>query len=731
MTSESSAPIPPDQGRPRRLWPGVLLWLAGALVAVGIGVEYWRRQPPRATPADGNTSEDRPGGRAAAKGFVGIDACRECHAERVTEFLGTRHYLACRPPDPDVMPVGFSPGRGSFATSRDAGVRFEMSRQGDAFLQTTIRTTPAGEQQLTSQVDLVYGMGAGTDEVYFTWHGNELYELPVVWLNPLDDWGASPFARDQGTDAGRPLTTQCVECHNTWFDYQAGTKNVYNRDECLLGVTCERCHGPGHDHVDFHHAHPGESDGQKIVHPAKLSRERQLDLCGQCHTNAITYRQAPFSYRPGEPLDDYFRVLVTRNPEDDHVANQIRYMCESRCFLESDTLTCTTCHDPHRPRTDNRVSVLREACVNCHEVEQCGERPRLPVAVQDECVSCHMPKRGKVQVSFQTRTSPFYYPVQRCEHRVAVYPDARDRVLRDWYASQSDPASLAEVDRLNHALADYWRAQGEDLRRQYRFVLASDAFQEALKFDPSDELRRQADETKELQSRLEVGWSTAERLRAENRLPAAIEQLEQLLAIKPDFALAHNELGTLYAMAGQRANADEHLRAAAQYDPDSPSAPAMLGWLSYLDGRPAEALEQYRIAEAVEPYNARIHFNMGLALSQLKKWDDAADQFRKVVEIDPQDAAGWQGLSEAARELGDVSESLSAGQQAVTVSSGRDASTLLTLAAAHAAAGHTADAERFAQQALARNRDQSKAPQIREFLRQLRSALPAANDSTP
>src|SRR5437762_1919537 len=32
------------------------------------------------------------------RGYVGIQACEECHAERVKEFKSTRHYLACMPP---------------------------------------------------------------------------------------------------------------------------------------------------------------------------------------------------------------------------------------------------------------------------------------------------------------------------------------------------------------------------------------------------------------------------------------------------------------------------------------------------------------------------------------------------------------------------------------------------------------------------------------------------------
>ena len=59
----------------------------------------------------------------------------------------------------------------------------------------------------------------------------------------------------------------------------------------------------------FHQAHPGAAADEAIVHPGSLSRERRMDLCAQCHSNATKPRGPVFSYRPGEPLEAYFRAL--------------------------------------------------------------------------------------------------------------------------------------------------------------------------------------------------------------------------------------------------------------------------------------------------------------------------------------------------------------------------------------------------------------------------------------
>jgi anaphase-promoting complex subunit 3 len=64
----------------------------------------------------------------------------------------------------------------------------------------------------------------------------------------------------------------------------------------------------------------------------------------------------------------------------------------------------------------------------------------------------------------------------------------------------------------------------------------------------------------------------------------------------------------------------------------------MLGWLAYLDGRFEEALKHFQQADAVEPYSAKIHYQLGPALEILGRRDEAINQFTKAAEIDPNDA---------------------------------------------------------------------------------------------
>ncbi len=81
------------------------------------------------------------------------------------------------------------------------------------------------------------------------------------------------------------------------------------------GIDCQRCHGPGCDHVDAVRQRRGTAAiRNSIVKPARLAPQRQMEICLQCHLETTTlslpaslvrYDRAAFSYQPGEPLADY------------------------------------------------------------------------------------------------------------------------------------------------------------------------------------------------------------------------------------------------------------------------------------------------------------------------------------------------------------------------------------------------------------------------------------------
>ncbi len=124
---------------------------------------------------------------AVDHGYLGWSVCAECHSRRVEEFQETRHFLVLRLPDQMEFPRGFHPGVDPFVP-RGSPVRFEMTATPEAAIMTTpVAANSVGKT--VSPIAYAYGAGAGTDEVYFTRRGEEIFEMPVVWLYRQNCWG--------------------------------------------------------------------------------------------------------------------------------------------------------------------------------------------------------------------------------------------------------------------------------------------------------------------------------------------------------------------------------------------------------------------------------------------------------------------------------------------------------------------------------------------------------------
>ena len=317
-------------------------------------------------------SIDRP-----APGYAGIEACRECHAERVNEFCQTNHFRTSRPIDPSEWQSRTVEEENTYR-SRNENCWFEMSMANDQLYQTAFMVNPddGSSVRRQEQAEIVVGAGA-VDEILFYWQDRQCFQLPIAYLNPIQAWGNSPGFKDGVADFSRPVLPRCLECHNTWFDHQPGTANEYHAETAMLGISCERCHGPGQEHVDHHRSmddSSDEADAAHIVKPYELTREQQIALCAHCHGNANIRTSPPFTWRPGDLVEDHYRVATGGLPEDNHTANHVQYLSESSCFQNSE-MTCVTCHDPHAKEDSSLVRSFDVSCGSCHETEDSRNRP--------------------------------------------------------------------------------------------------------------------------------------------------------------------------------------------------------------------------------------------------------------------------------------------------------------------------------------------------------------------
>lgn len=183
---------------------------------------------------------------------------------------------------------------------------------------------------------------------------------------------------------GEPLSEDavrvCLGCHVTSVQAITSGTGPVALDH---GISCEKCHGPGGNHVMAIKA--GFPD-KAIVDPRMASGSRIVALCAKCHsprTGKLSKEDPTAGRFPGTTLT------------------------WSRCFLESqDALDCITCHDPHRDTVKSAVQ-YEAKCLSCHSggAQSRNRRVRLdpnslldpsaptvcPVNSAKGCIGCHMP----------------------------------------------------------------------------------------------------------------------------------------------------------------------------------------------------------------------------------------------------------------------------------------------------------------------------------------------------
>lgn len=215
---------------------------------------------------------------------------------------------------------------------------------------------------------------------------------------------------------------RCLECHGSYAESLAGPppNNRYTKASVVLGISCERCHGPGREHVSRHQS--GSTVlAEGIVNPAKLPRDRDIEVCAQCHAGMRWPTAAAFSYVPGERLDDYFDPDHSDpNSMVDVHGGQVALLERSPCYQASATMTCATCHNVHETHRD--AASFSGKCPTCHKTEDCGMFRRLGVKIDRGCVECHMPVQQSKAIVTDLNGKRVAARVRT--HWIKAYPDA-------------------------------------------------------------------------------------------------------------------------------------------------------------------------------------------------------------------------------------------------------------------------------------------------------------------
>jgi predicted CXXCH cytochrome family protein len=331
--------------------------------------------------------------------YAGSAACERCHAATYSRWKKTRMANIVR--DPKEHPDAITPD----LTQKDPLVTFTKD-------------------------DIAFVYGSKWKQRYFKKVGDDYYPLAAQWdinhkiwrayLAPTGgDWWTAFYPPD---NMQRPTGPLCDGCHSVNYNIETKTVTEWN-------VGCEKCHGPGGDHVQ-------KPSSSNIVNPARLNSVAANDVCIQCHSqgrplnNPINgkYYDWPVGFQVGSTdLADLWRLEEHKLGETSftHFAdgtahkNRMQGNDFATSLMYTHGVTCFSCHDVHG--TANNADLLKPASVICLECHGPGSAngPRAATIEQhthhkpgsrgNECVECHMPKIEQTIADVNVRSHTFRF----------------------------------------------------------------------------------------------------------------------------------------------------------------------------------------------------------------------------------------------------------------------------------------------------------------------------------
>ena len=227
------------------------------------------------------------------------------------------------------------------------------------------------------------------------------------------DWWVAHYPH---ANIDRPTGPLCDGCHSV--NYNIATKQVTE-----WNVGCEKCHGPGSEHV----AHP---TAKNIVNPDRLDYVRANDVCIQCHSqgrrtlpsakprsSVPIYYDWPVGYLPGDRLADYWHLEDAQTGHADFYyfpdGTAHKNRMQGNDFIQSTMyhrgVRCFDCHrctaiathpTSSRPATSS-ASLSHQGQPSRPERTVVTTHPPRRSSAGSQCTACHMPQIAQTLLNKQ------------------------------------------------------------------------------------------------------------------------------------------------------------------------------------------------------------------------------------------------------------------------------------------------------------------------------------------
>lgn len=554
--------------------------------------------------------------------YVGVETCRSCHGDIHDTYIHTGMGQSFGRATPERSKARF----GNHALVYDSiSQYYYYPFFADTILYVREFRLSGGDtiHNRLERIDYIVGSGHHTNSHIIQRNGY-LYQAPITYYTQEQRWDMAPgYEKGANTRFSRILTTECITCHNHLPGHVAGSENKFF--DMPEGIACERCHGPGQLHVQAMLAGQFVDTSRQadltIVNPRRLPRDRQTDLCQRCHLQGVAVLKPGksfFDFRPGMALGDVMNVFLPRFTDSDErfiMASQADRLRMSKCYLESQDLTCITCHNPHVSVKATGTAHYNKACQSCHKKKTCSAPAADRKARKDDCSGCHMPRSSSIDIPHVSITDHYI----RKQYAQPAPGGGKGQFLglaslarREVSAAEMAEGYIALYDKFiaDKAMLDS-AAAWLTLSREPETRLLPIRVHLAFARQDWGALGKLADQNEPEQIDAWTAYRLGEACMQTLRQRQGILFLRRAVAAAPYHLDFLEKLAAALAITGQNEEAERLFRRVILEEPSRPLALTNLGYLVALKGDFPTARAYYHQALALDPDFRQARENLG------------------------------------------------------------------------------------------------------------------------
>ena len=585
--------------------------------------------------------------------YVGMDACRQCHQQVYETFIQTGMGQSWDMATKTKSAADFSPAK-ALVYDSIKDLYYKPYWDGDSL--TILEYRLQGKDTVhkrAEKVSYIVGSGQHTNSHIININGY-LHQAPITFYTQKGKWDLAPgFDKGSNSRFDRKIELECISCHNGYPGFVEGSLNKYT--QVKTGIDCERCHGPGSIHVNEKRkgevVDTSKGPDYSIVNPRRLSTEQQNNLCMRCHLQGITVlndNKSFFDFKPSQSLSQTMNTFMpSYSGSENHMimASHVERMNMSNCYIQSEKMSCITCHNPHVSVKYTPLSQYNTACTNCHLKDNgCSISKEELQKANSNCVQCHMPKNGSIDIPHVAVTDHFIrrkpeakvddkvakfigmicYNNQNVDHRTKArsYLEFFERYQPNSYLLDSatwylKKAGVEEKDADNDLIRTYFLAENykaiQQIAKNIKPIEIKDAWTAYRIGETFSKLGNNAEAINYLKQSivlkplaLDFKQKLSTAYLAEKNIEQAKKLSLEIIAENPRFALAYFNLGYIAMQEGQLKLAQNYLQKAIELNPDHPQSLINLAVTLYQQNQKNGIQPLLKHALKLEPNNTQV-----------------------------------------------------------------------------------------------------------------------------